>query len=105
MQNWEYMVVPLAEAGKLKKRSSGFGPERLNELGGEGWEAVGTTLKRGEAACGFMTARRALGVAVAAILVVVGLRALCARFGGSACGRCGQGRCCCGAPAEPNAES
>jgi len=42
------MVVPLAEAGKLKKRSSGFGPERLNELGGEGWEAVGTTLKRGD---------------------------------------------------------
>lgn len=48
MQNWEYMVVPLGEAGKLKKRSPGLSPERLNELGREGWEAVGITLKRGD---------------------------------------------------------
>lgn len=48
MQKWEYMVVPLEEAGKLKKRSDGLSPERLNELGEEGWEAVGVTLKRGD---------------------------------------------------------
>ena len=44
---WEYLVVPLAEAGNLKKRSE-VRPERLNELGAEGWEAVGVTLKKGD---------------------------------------------------------
>ena len=48
MQTWEYMVIPLEEAGKLKKRSGGLAPERLNQLGSEGWEAVGLTLKRGD---------------------------------------------------------
>lgn len=48
MQRWEYTVVPLEEAGKVKKRSAGFSPGRLNELGEEGWEAVGITLKRGD---------------------------------------------------------
>jgi hypothetical protein len=48
MQRWEYMVVPLEAAGKVKKSSAGFSPDRLNELGGEGWEAVGITLKRGD---------------------------------------------------------
>jgi hypothetical protein len=48
MQQWEYMVVPLEEAGKVKKKSAGFRPQRLEELGREGWEAVGVTLKRGD---------------------------------------------------------
>jgi hypothetical protein len=48
MERWEYMVTPLEEAGKLKKKSSGLTPGRLNELGQEGWEAVGITLKRGD---------------------------------------------------------
>jgi hypothetical protein len=48
MQKWEYMVVPLEEAGKVKKKSSGISPGRLDELGAEGWEAVGVTLKRGD---------------------------------------------------------
>ena len=48
MQKWEYKVVPLEEAGRLKKRSEGISPAGLNELGSEGWEAVGVTLKRGD---------------------------------------------------------
>ena len=48
MQKWEYLVVPLQEAAGLKKKSSGLRPDRLNELGREGWEAVGLTLKRGD---------------------------------------------------------
>ncbi len=48
MQKWEYLVVPLEEAGKVRKRSAPLGPERLNELGAQGWEAVGLTLKRGD---------------------------------------------------------
>ncbi len=43
------MVIPLEEAGKLKKKkSSGLSHDRLNELGKEGWEAIGLTLKRGD---------------------------------------------------------
>jgi hypothetical protein len=41
MNTWEYFVVPLDAAPKMKKGVDGFGPERLNELGAEGWEAVG----------------------------------------------------------------
>ena len=48
MQKCEYMVVPLAQAGTLKKKSVGLSPDRLNELGSEGWEAVGLSLKRGD---------------------------------------------------------
>ena len=48
MQKWEYLLVPLEPAGKLKKKDSGLSPGRLNELGAEGWEAVGLTLKRGD---------------------------------------------------------
>jgi hypothetical protein len=48
VQRWEYMVVPLKESGDLRKDSEGLRPERLNELGREGWEAVGVTLKRGD---------------------------------------------------------
>jgi hypothetical protein len=47
MQRWEYLVVPLQEAGGLKK-SGDMTPDRLNELGSEGWEAVGLTLKKGD---------------------------------------------------------
>ena len=45
---WEYLVVPLEDAGGLKKKSDGLSPERLNELGSEGWEGVGLTLKKGD---------------------------------------------------------
>ncbi len=48
MQRWEYLIVPLQEAGNLKKRSADLRPDRLNELGAQGWEAVGVTLKRGD---------------------------------------------------------
>ena len=48
MQKWEYKVVPLAEAGTLKKKAEALSPDRLNELGSEGWEAVGLSLKRGD---------------------------------------------------------
>ena len=48
MQKWEYLVLPLEEARKVKRKSTGLSPQRLNELGAEGWEAVGVTLKRGD---------------------------------------------------------
>ena len=48
MQRWEYLVVPLEEAGKVKKKGSDLSPARLNDLGAQGWEAVGLTLKRGD---------------------------------------------------------
>jgi hypothetical protein len=42
------MLVPLEEAGGLKKSSDGLSPDRLNALGAQGWEAVGLSLKRGD---------------------------------------------------------
>ena len=48
MTQWEYRVAPLKEAAKLKKDADDLAPERLNELGAEGWEAVGVTLKQGD---------------------------------------------------------
>ena len=48
VQRWEYLVVPLEEAGKVKKKSADLNPAHLNELGAKGWEAVGLTLKRGD---------------------------------------------------------
>ena len=48
MNKWEYKVVPLEEAGGLKKHGAGLAPDHLNELGVQGWEAVGLTLKRGD---------------------------------------------------------
>ena len=48
MQKWEYLAVPLEEVKKLKKDSGGFPPSRLNELGAQGWEAVGLSLKYGD---------------------------------------------------------
>ncbi len=47
-RKWEYLIVPLEEAGGLGKKSDGLRPDRLNALGSEGWEAVGLTLKRGD---------------------------------------------------------
>jgi hypothetical protein len=45
---WEYLLVPLDEAGGVKKRSDGLVPDRLNALGADGWEAVGLSLKKGD---------------------------------------------------------
>jgi hypothetical protein len=45
---WEYLLVPLADARKLKRKSTDLSPDRLNELGAQGWEAVGLTLKQGD---------------------------------------------------------
>ena len=48
MEKWEYLVVPLEEALSLKKGSDATRPDRLNELGADGWEAVGLSLKKGD---------------------------------------------------------
>ena len=48
MSRWEYLVVPLKDAAGLKKDAEGLAPDRLNELGSEGWEAVGVSLKQGD---------------------------------------------------------
>jgi hypothetical protein len=45
---FEYLVVPLKEAKNLKKEEDAFVPEHLNELGEDGWEAVGLSLKYGD---------------------------------------------------------
>ena len=47
-QQWEYLLVPLEEAGRVKKNAADLAPDRLNELGTEGWEAVGLSLKKGD---------------------------------------------------------
>ena len=47
-QKWEYLAVPFKDAGDIKKNSEDLIPSRLNELGAEGWEAVGLSLKRGD---------------------------------------------------------
>ena len=44
---FEYVVVPLKEAKTLKKDEDAF-IQQLNELGEEGWEAVGLSLKYGD---------------------------------------------------------
>lgn len=48
MTGWEYLVVPLRDAARLKKDSRGLTLDYLNELGSEGWEAVGVSLKQGD---------------------------------------------------------
>jgi hypothetical protein len=48
VETWEYLVVPLPEAKGLKKASDPYSPESLNELGAQGWEAVGLSLKYGD---------------------------------------------------------
>jgi hypothetical protein len=45
---WEYLVVPLEGAKKLKKDGDPLTPTHLNELGAQGWEAVGLSLKQGD---------------------------------------------------------
>lgn len=45
---FEYLVVPLKDAKNVKKDDDVFAPEQLNELGEEGWEAVGLSLKYGD---------------------------------------------------------
>jgi hypothetical protein len=46
-EKWEYLVAPLQDAGGLKM-SGDLRPDRLNQLGSEGWEAAGPSLKRGD---------------------------------------------------------
>lgn len=48
MGNWEYLVVPVEDARHLEKDSAGLVPDRLNELGAQGWEAVGISPKYGD---------------------------------------------------------
>jgi hypothetical protein len=47
-ERWEYLLVPLPEAKGLKKTDDHWAPDRLNELGRQGWEAVGLSLKYGD---------------------------------------------------------
>jgi hypothetical protein len=47
-EKWEYLVVPLHEAKGLKKADGPWAPSQLNELGRNGWEAVGLSLKYGD---------------------------------------------------------
>ena len=42
------MVVPLQQAKGLKRSDAPWRPEVLNELGAQGWEAVGLSLKYGD---------------------------------------------------------
>ena len=45
---WEYAVVPLETTGGLWKKTVDSRVDRLNELGQEGWEAVGISLGAGD---------------------------------------------------------
>ena len=45
---WEYLVVPLQEAKGLKKADDPWAPDQLNDLGRQGWEAIGLSLKYGD---------------------------------------------------------
>ena len=47
-ESWEYLVIPLQEAKGLKKADGPWSPDQLNELGRQGWEAVGLSLKYGD---------------------------------------------------------
>ena len=48
LTRFEYLVVPLKDAKNLKRDEDAFAPEQLNELGEDGWEAVGLSLKYGD---------------------------------------------------------
>jgi hypothetical protein len=48
LATWEYLVVPLQEAKGLRKADDPWAPDQLNELGRQGWEAVGLSLKYGD---------------------------------------------------------
>jgi len=45
---WEYLIVPLADARKVKKRSADVKPDHLNVLGSQGREAAGLSLRNGD---------------------------------------------------------
>ena len=62
-----YLVVPLADARKLKKDSGGVPPSDLNELARRDREAVGLSLKRGD----LIVADRAPEAAAGVKLIVV----------------------------------
>jgi hypothetical protein len=47
-EKWEYLVVPLQEAKGLKRADDPWAPDQLNELGRQGWEAIGLSLKYGD---------------------------------------------------------
>ena len=40
-RKWEYLVAPLQEVKALRKADEAWAPDRLNELGAQGWEAIG----------------------------------------------------------------
>jgi hypothetical protein len=44
----KYLVVPLEEARGLRKKDDGLVPDHLNDLGSDGWEADGVSLKNGD---------------------------------------------------------
>ena len=45
---WEYLIVPLSDVRGLKKKAADMKPDHLNDLGLQGWEAVGLSLKSGD---------------------------------------------------------
>jgi hypothetical protein len=47
-EKWEYLVVPLQQAKGLKKAGGPWAPDQLNELGRQGWEAIGLSLTYGD---------------------------------------------------------
>ena len=47
-RKWEYLIVPFQEAKGLKKADDPWAPDQLNELGRQGWEAIGLSLKYGD---------------------------------------------------------
>jgi hypothetical protein len=47
-EKWEYLVVPLQEVKALKKADDPWALDKLNDLGRQGWEAVGLSLKYGD---------------------------------------------------------
>jgi hypothetical protein len=47
-EKWQYLVVPLQEAKGLKKADDPWAPDKLDDLGRQGWEAVGLSLKYGD---------------------------------------------------------
>ena len=47
-ERWEYLVVPLQEVKGLRKADDPWAPDKLNDLGRQGWEAVGLSLKYGD---------------------------------------------------------
>ena len=48
VSQWEYLIVPLRDARGLKRDSFDLKPDHLNDLGSQGWEAVGLSLKSGD---------------------------------------------------------